>query len=492
MIFYSLYELFTFKEWLIFTAVLFIFIHITWNKNSPNFPPGPLPLPFLGNVFTGVDYKTMNKLSEKYGNIFSLRRGTTKIVYVSGYKMVKEALVIQEDSFARCVSPLFDEIYKGKGLSFTNGYSWKKHRQFAVSYFRNFGERRETLQQKIQQECYFLCEAFNEEQGCPFDPLIKINNAVANVIGTLVFGHRYEYDDVQFQKLLRMSAESVYLTGSVWHELYDAYPNIMKILPGPHHTIIANYRRLAAFLGEKTEKHKQDWDPNEPRDYIHAYLTEIEKRGNDKEAQFNTDNLEWCMVDLFEGGTETTTNTLRWALLYMIKYPLIQEKVQEEIECVIGQTRFPTMADKANLPYTNAVLHEVQRKGDIVPLNMARVATKDTTLGGYLVPKGTVMITNLSSVLHDKNEWETPDTFNPEHFLDSEGQFRSRDAFLPFSAGKRMCPGEYLARVELFLFFTCLLQKFTFNPPPGEEPSVDSQLGFTKIPMPYKLCASQR
>lgn len=62
-------------------------------------------------------------------------------------------------------------------------------------------------------------------------------------------------------------------------QLYDAYPNIMKILPGPHHTIKANYRRLAAFLGEKTEKHKQDWDPNEPRDYIHAYLTEIEKVG---------------------------------------------------------------------------------------------------------------------------------------------------------------------------------------------------------------------
>ncbi|TSN30208.1 Cytochrome P450 2J6 [Bagarius yarrelli] len=292
--------------------------------------------------------------------------------------MVKEALV--SESFARCVSPLFDEIYKGR--------------------------------------------------GGPFDPLIKINNAVANVIGSLVFGHRYEYEDLQFQKLLRMSAESVYLTGSVWHE-----------------------------------------------------------RRNDKEAQFNTENLEWCMVDLFEGGTETTTNTLRWALLYMIKYPLIQEKVQEEIESVIGHTRFPAMADKANMPYTNAVLHEVQRKGDIVPLNMARVATKDTTLGGYYVPKGTIMIANLSSVLHDKNEWTKPDTFNPEHFLDSEGNFRRKDAFIPFSAGKRMCPGEYLARMELFLFFTCLLQKFKFSPPPGEELSVESQLGFTKLPMPYKLCA---
>ncbi|KAK3542291.1 hypothetical protein QTP86_021970, partial [Hemibagrus guttatus] len=379
-------------------------------------------------------------LSEKYGNVFSLRRGLTKIVYVSGYKAVKEALV--SESFARCVTPLFDDIYKGR--------------------------------------------------GCPFDPLIKINNAVANVIGSLVFGQRYEYDDLQFQELLRMSAESVHLTGSVWNELYDAYPSIMKIVPGPHHTIIANYRRLAAFLGEKIEKHKQDQDSNELKDYIHSYLSEIENRRNDKEVQFNTENLEWCIVDLFEGGTETTTNTLRWALLYMIKYPLIQKKVQEEIECVIGKTRFPTMVDKANMPYTNAVLHEVQRKGDIVPLNMARVATKDTTLGGYSVPKGTVMITNISSVLNDEIEWETPDTFNPEHFLDSEGQFRRRDAFIPFSAGKRGCPGEYLARVELFLLFTCLLQKFTFSPPPGEEPSVESQLGFTKVPMPYKLCASLR
>ncbi|XP_053345239.1 cytochrome P450 2J2-like [Clarias gariepinus] len=490
MIFYSLYELFTLTEWMIFTAVFLVFINIVWNKNPPNFPPGPPPLPFLGNVFTGVDYKTMNKLAEKYGNIFSLRRGTTKIVYVSGYDMVKKAL--QSESFARYVTPLFDEIYKGRGLSFTNGYSWKKHQQFSVSFLKNFGESREALQHTIHQECHYLCEAFKEEHGCPFYPLFKINNAVANVIGTLVFGHRHEYDDAQFQKLLRMSAESVHLTGSVWNEWYDACPSIMKLVPGPHHTIIANYRRLAAFLREKIDKHKQDLGVDEPKDYIYSYLTEIEKRRNDKEVPFNRENLQWCIVDLFEGGTETTTNTLCWALLFMINYPLIQEKVQEEIESVIGQIRLPTMADKANMPYTNAVLHEVLRKCDMVPLNMSRVATTDTTLGEYVITKGTIMIANISSVLNDKHEWETPNTFNPEHFLDSEGRFRRRDAFLPFSAGKRMCPGEYLARVELFLVFTCLLQKFTFKPPPGEEPNMDSQLGFTQVPVPYKLCASQR
>ncbi|XP_017543781.1 cytochrome P450 2J2-like [Pygocentrus nattereri] len=492
MILYALFELFGVKWWLIIIPIVLILVDYIWNKNPPNFPPGPLPLPFLGNVFTGVDYKAMDKLTEEYGDIFSLRRGSTKIVYVSGYKMVKEALVTQVDSFARYVTPLFGEIYQGRGLSFSNGYSWRKQQQFAVSHLKNFGEGKKTLEHHIQRECHFLCEAFKEEQGHPFDPLVKINNAVANVIGTLVFGQRYEYDDIQFQKLLRMSAESVHLTGSVWNEWYDAFPSIMSRIPGPHHIIITNYRRLAAFLKEKIEKHKLDWDPNEPRDYIDTYLAEIEKRKNDKEARFDLDNLAWCMVDLFEGGTGTTTTTLCWALLYMMKYPLIQEKVQEEIDRMIGRSSICTLADKASMPYTNAVLHEVHRKGNIVPLNMSRVAIKDTTLGSYFIPKGTVMITNLSSVLNDKREWETPDTFNPGHFLDSGGHFRRRDAFFPFSAGKRLCPGEYLARAELFLLFTILLQTFTFCPSPGEEPSLDSHLGFTRAPMPYKFCAVPR
>ncbi|XP_044216830.1 cytochrome P450 2K1-like [Thunnus albacares] len=109
------------------------------------------------------------------------------------------------------------------------------------------------------------------------------------------------------------------------------------------------------------------------------------------------------------------------------------------------------------MPYADAVIHEIQRMGNIIPLGFPKMASKDTTLGGYFIPKGTAITTILSSVLFDKDEWATPDIFNPEHFLDSEGNFRRRDAFLPFSAGKRVCLGEHLARMELFLFFTCLL-----------------------------------
>ncbi|KGL82778.1 Cytochrome P450 2J6, partial [Tinamus guttatus] len=108
--------------------------------------------------------------------------------------------------------------------------------------------------------------------------------------------------------------------------------------------------------------------------------------------------------------------------------------------------------------YTNAVVHEVQRFSNILPVGVPRMTTRDTLLGGFLVPKGTLLMTSLNSVLMDK-EWETPDAFNPEHFL-KDGQFCRREAFIPFSLGKRTCPGEQLARAEIFLFFTALLQKF--------------------------------
>ncbi|KPP56234.1 hypothetical protein Z043_126185 [Scleropages formosus] len=100
------------------------------------------------------------------------------------------------------------------------------------------------------------------------------------------------------------------------------------------------------------------------------------------------------------------------------------------------------MADRANMPYTDAVIHEIQRMGNIIPLNLVRLTTEDTTLRGYTIPKrpfiffqGTMVMATLHSVLFDEIEWETPFAFNPGHFLDAEGKFRRRDAFLPFSAG---------------------------------------------------------
>ncbi|KAJ8277872.1 hypothetical protein GJAV_G00081090 [Gymnothorax javanicus] len=489
---YPLLEWFNIRDCLLFLFVFLLFSLILKNKNPPNFPPGPWPMPFLGNLFTSLDFKNIEKLSEKYGSVFSLRAGGGKIVFVSGYKMVKETLVTQGENLAdRPILPLLHEIFKGLGIIPSSGYLWKSQRKFANIHLKYFGGGKKTLETCILQECHFLFQAMREKDK-PFDPHLIIHNAVSNVISSVVFGHRFDYSDERFQTILRLDAEAIFLLGTPCVQLYDAFPRLLKLLPGPHRTIFSHYAKIFAFVNEEIEKHKGDWDPSDPRDYIDAYLGEIEKKKHDVGAGFNTETLKFCVVDMFEAGTETTATTLRWGFVFMMKNPEIQKKVQDEIDRVIGQSRQPTLADRANMPYTDAVIHEIQRMGDIVPLGLPKMTSKDTVIGKHFIPKGTVVITSLSSVLRDKNEWETPNTFNPGHFLDSQGQFQGRRAFLPFSAGKRVCLGEQLAQMELFLFFTSLLQRFTFCPPPGVEPSLEGQLGSTYSPRPFEMLALER
>lgn len=245
------------------------------------------------------------------------------------------------------------------------------------------------------------------------------------------------------------------------------------------------------FVAHVIENHRRDWNPAEARDFIDAYLQEIEKHKGDATSSFQEENLICSTLDLFVAGTETTSTTLRWGLLYMALYPEIQEKVQAEIDRVLGQLQQPSTAARESMPYTNAVIHEVQRMGNIIPLNVPREVAEDTTLAGYHLPKGTMVITNLTALHSDPTEWATPDTFNPEHFLEN-GKFKKREAFLPFSVGKRACLGEQLARTELFVFFTSLLQKFSFRPPDNEKLSLKFRMGLTLSPVTYRICAVPR
>uniref|UniRef100_A0A673GFN1 Cytochrome P450, family 2, subfamily P, polypeptide 6 n=1 Tax=Sinocyclocheilus rhinocerous TaxID=307959 RepID=A0A673GFN1_9TELE len=270
----------------------------------------------------------------------------------------------------------------------------------------------------------------------PFNPQILLNNTVSNVICVLVFGNRFEYSDNDFQTLLKKISDGVFFWGSIWAQVQ--------------------------FL---------IFSPSNPRDYIDCFLAEMEKI-----RPFLGGTL-----DLFIGGTETASVTLYWGLLYMMKYT----KVQEETDGVVGGSQQPSSSDRDNMPYTNAI-HEIQRIGNIVSLNLIRSTVKETPIGKYFIPKGTVVIGSLTSVLFDEFEWETSHSFNLSHFLDAEGKFRKRDAFLPFSL---VCPGEQLARMELFLFFSSLLQRFTFSLPARVEPSFDYLMGTTRCPLPYKLCA---
>ncbi|KAI4549499.1 hypothetical protein MG293_001829 [Ovis ammon polii] len=439
------------------TAVFLFFADFLKRRRPKNFPPGPAGLPFVGNSLLMDLEKAHLKLQQfvkKYGNVFSLDLGTFPSVLISGLPLIKEALVHQGENFSnRPVMPLQEHIFNTKGLIMSSGHIWKEQRRFALTTLRNFGLGKKSLEERIQEEASYLIQMIGEENGKPFDPHFTINNAVSNIICSITFGERFDYQDDQFRELLRMLDEVLNLQTSMCCQLYNVFPRIMNFLPGPHQALFNNLEKLKMFVAKMIENHKRDWNPAEARDFIDAYLQEIEKHKGDAASSFREENLIYSTLDLFLAGTETTSTALRWGLLYMALYPEIQEKVQAEIDRVLGQSQQPNMATRESLPYTNAVIHEVLRMGNIIPLNVPREVAVDTTLAGYHLPKGTLVATNLTALHRDPAEWATPDTFNPEHFLEN-GQFKKRESFLPFSIGLIMSSGQLWKEQRRFALTT--------------------------------------
>uniref|UniRef100_A0A8D1B2Z4 Cytochrome P450 family 2 subfamily J member 34 n=1 Tax=Sus scrofa TaxID=9823 RepID=A0A8D1B2Z4_PIG len=481
---------------LLLGAVTFLFFADFLKKRRPkNYPPGPLRLPFVGNLFH-LDFEkahlSLQRFVKKYGNIFSLDLCALSAVVVTGLPLIKEVLVHQNQKFAnRPILPIQDRVFKNKGVVTSSGQVWKEQRRFTLTTLRNFGLGKKSLEERIQEEAQYLTQAIGEENGQPFNPQFKISNAVSNIICSITFGKRFDYQDDQFQELLRLLREVTHLQTLLWCQLFNVFPRIMKFLPGPHQTLFSDWEKLEMFIARVIENHRRDWNPAEARDFIDAYLQEIEKNKGNATSSFHEENLICSTLDLLFAGTDTTLITLRWGLLYMALHPEIQEKVQAEIDRVLGQSQQPSTAARESMPYTNAVIHEVQRMGNIIPLNVPREVAEDTTLAGYHLPKGTMIMTNLTALHRDPTEWATPDTFNPEHFLEN-GKFKKREAFLPFSIGKRACLGEQLARTELFVFFTSLLQKFTFRPPDNEKLSLKFSVVPMVSPVTYRICAISR
>ncbi|XP_055993486.1 cytochrome P450 2D17 isoform X2 [Sorex fumeus] len=422
----------------------------------------------------------------------------TPVIVLNGLAAVREALVQRsEDTSDRLIIPIstcFGWSPRSQGvIQARYGQAWREQRRFSVSTMRNFGLGKKSLEQWVTEEAGYLSEAFSDHAGRPFTPSLLLNKAVSNVISSLIYARRFEYGDPRFVKMLELIDTAVGEQSGFLAQILNSFPVLLKI-PGLPAKAFPAQTTFKHMLDELITEHRGTWDPTQPpRDLTDAFMEEIEKAKGNPESSFNDANLYMVVADLFAAGMVTTSTTLVWALLLMILHPDVQRRVQQEIDEVVGQTRPPEMGDQARMPYTMAVIHEVQRYGDIAPIGVPHMTSRDVEIQGFLIPKGTTLLTNLSSVLKDETVWAKPLRFYPEHFLDAQGRFVKHEAFMPFSAGRRACLGEPLARMELFLFFTCLLQRFSFSVPPGQpRPSDHGVFAGMVFPSPYELCAVPR
>ncbi|XP_066569712.1 cytochrome P450 2C5-like [Amia ocellicauda] len=469
-----------------------LLLYFLWKTRRPkNFPPGPQPFPIFGNLLQlnlKNPMKDFEKLSERYGKVYSVYFGGRPAVLLHGLQAVKEALMTRGVEFAgRPQGLLVNHVSENKGLVIVNyGPSWKEQRRFALTTLRNFGLGKLSMEERILEETSHLSSYIEKNAGQSLDPQTLFHNAFSNVICAILFGARYNYEDQSFQSLMRTINEITKMFNGPWGMLYDTIP-LIRSLPLPFRKAFENSDNVKAFLLTKVAEHKETHVPEQPRDLIDCYLNEIEKRGNDG-SSFDEGFMMVFLMDLFAAGTDTSSTTLRVGLLQLMVHPDVQARCHHEIDTVLGEREQVYYEDRHRMPYVQAVIHEVQRYGSIIPLSVFHATTQDTQLLGYSIPKGTTIIPNLSSVLYEEGQWKFPHDFNPSNFLNEEGEFVKPEAFVPFSLGPRMCLGEGLARMELFLFLVLLLRRFQFHwPQDGGKPDLTPHYGIVQGPKPYRL-----
>ena len=482
-------------------AVIIVKLVVDHFTTTTNLPPGPFPLPIIGNAHklaADSRHVDLTELENQYGKVFRLYLGSQLVVVVSGGDALKEVLITKSADFAGRPNLLTSQVAtKGKAIAMAD-YSpeWRLHRKIALSALKMYGTGKLKLECIINDELDLLLKRMRATNGRPHYITIEIRLAVTNVICALVFGSRYELDDPEFTKFLSITEALATMVAA--GSIVDVFPWLNCIPFKSLQNLKEKCKERDELVGRIYQEHVEANRVVNPQDLTDALLKarkDAEEEDSSVKGYLTDENLIMTMSEVFMAGMETTASTLCWALLYLIHNPEVQQMLHQELDQVIGPDRLPEIEDKKNLPYLEATITETLRISSLAPLAAPHKATVDTTLQGYRIPKGTTLLTNLWSLHHDPAIWDDPDSFRPERFLDEDGNFvpPKVDRFLPFSAGRRVCLGEPLARLELFLVLARLLHSFRFENAPGcDLPTLKPITGIVLTPQPFTVCAFNR
>ncbi|KAI1705037.1 cytochrome p450 domain-containing protein [Ditylenchus destructor] len=458
-----------------------IFYNFYWKRR--NLPPGPTPLPILGNILTIArlkpGYDAFLQWQKQYGPVYTYWMAEQPIVAITDYKTIKETFIQDGDSYAgrNFFTEHLTNVRDGdlNGVGSIEGEGWRENRRFALQALREFGMGKSEMESKILMEIDYLTDSLKKEIASGIkehDVIKRIELAVGSVINQIIFGYRFsEEREEEFSilkevidKLMKEYGSPDGATVTMFSALrkYPIFSNAFKRLYGLEKE---KQGFLAAQIIEYTKKFEAEGlaDTKEALPFVGSYLRAKQSANgkvNNGSILFRDEALIQFCDDLWQAGQDTTSTTLSFAVLYLLLDVDVQSKMQEELDAVVGSDENVTIAHKSRLPYTNAVVNEVQRMCNLLPQNLYHRTMRDVEINGYKIPKSTNVVPQICCVLFDEKIFPEPNRFKPERFIDENGQLMKVEELIPFSIGKRICLGESLARMELFLFIANFFHTF--------------------------------
>ncbi|KAJ0178311.1 hypothetical protein K1T71_006134 [Dendrolimus kikuchii] len=475
-------------------ALLLFYIIENVFRKPPEYPPGPSRLPLLGNIISvylklkeaKYYHEVWQAWAKKYGDIIGLQLGFVNVVIVTGKDLIRE--VSSREVFEGRPDGFFYTMRsfgKKLGIVFSDGPTWSSTRLTVLKYLKKFGYNARFMETYISEECKALVKLRLGDAGKPVTLNHMFHITIVNIMWQLVAGKRYDLEDQRLKKLCNLITDlfkAVDMSGGV----LNFVPFLRYLFPNAigYTKLKLIHNNIHQFLEETIKEHKSKLDINNPKDVIDALLIDMLEH---KEKTLSIKELQVVCLDLLEAGMETVSSTAVFMLLYIVRDEAVQTKLHKEIDEVIGRFQTPSLNDKVRMVYTEAVLLETLRMSSVAAVGIPHMALEDAILGSYLIPKGTFILLSMYQ-LHHAQHWKDPYVFRPERFLTKDGNLMQDDWLMPFGAGRRRCIGEGLARAELFLFLTHLLQKFRLKVPDGESlPSVEPVDGLTLSAKPFKL-----
>ena len=459
-------------------------------------PPGPRPVPFFGNVLAlrghKKEFKQFYKLSKTYGPVMTFYMGQIRMIVLSGVKEIQEAMVNKGKVFDKRPIHIIPGLHDlPTGVLLSSNEKWQENRRFALKALRDFGMGKAAILNNIQDEVEHLLGALESNVGQELDQEHLLLNSVSNVICSLVFGKRFEYDDVKFENILRAIAG---VSRVNWASRFMEFflPFLTYAIPPSIKKAQCNLNaHVDRMLREAIRDHRETFSPDHLRD-LPDYYIQAEVAQNDLDFE----NFVNICADLFIAGSETTSTLLNWTLIYVSIHKSIQYRCQSEIDKVIQSNRLPCIEDRPKLVYIDAVLNEIMRFITITPRALFHANREAASIGEYEIPENSMIMYNIWGVHHDPGYWVEPEKFDPDRWIDDDGKLLSHSShFIPFGVGPRYCIGELLAKAESFIFLVAILHRFKFSIA-AESCNLslenDGNSGVTHTPPPCKLVVQTR
>lgn len=485
------------------------FIFMYRNRKRRLLPPGPFPLPVIGNLHQlgTLPHQALAALSLKYGPLMSLRLGSSALTIVlSSGDMCKEFFKTHDRIFSsRPTSAAIKHLsYNLSDVAFAPyGPYWRQMRKVCVLQLLS-SRRIESFRFIREEEVSVMIRSIldsnaEHHQGSrPFN-LSKTVSALTNaIICRMALGRKYSDEDVVgsagFNSMVK---ETLLLAGSFNVGDYVPYLAWIDDLRGLNRRLKNVHISQDQYLEKVIDEHvNAQNDCNVAEDLVDVLLAASEDK--DMEFQITRENIKAVIFDMLVGGMDTSSTTIEWTMSELLRNPPVMKKLQDELERVVGKERRVTESDLPSLLYLQAVVTETLRLHPAAPFGI-HLSVEDCIVLGYHIPRNTRVLLNLWAIGRNTKTWgEDVESFRPDRFVDDEGgsanlvDAKTQENFewLPFGAGRRGCPGRHLATLVVELAVAQLLHCFNWKLPlDGQELDMTENFNGLTLPRAHELLA---